>query len=272
MKLASFVLPKRPHKYAINAQYLGDERALAWSNLGFWQNTSDYKTACQQLADQLAQAVHLQSSDCLLDLGCGQGASLQHWLTHYQVQQVTGIELQLNQVEQIRQHLAPRVQIEHGSFLHLNALHFDQAFDVALCIDAAYHSHLQCFLESVQPVLKTNGRLGFHYLMLSDQWQQLSALQKQKYGYLLKLADVNLNHLSVQTHLQSLIEQQGFDQVEIVDITSSVLGGFADYIKQGKTEKNKDVAQLKIWATAKLCGYLYQQGLIRYVQVTARKK
>lgn len=73
-----------PHKYAIDASSLGDSEELAWTNLGFWKNTQTYREACRQLADHLAQAVNLNSKDHLLDLGCGQGASLLHWLQHYQ--------------------------------------------------------------------------------------------------------------------------------------------------------------------------------------------
>ena len=43
------------HKYAINAHILGDHNELAWSNLGYWEDTtSSYPEACQALADQLA--------------------------------------------------------------------------------------------------------------------------------------------------------------------------------------------------------------------------
>ncbi|MFW1931658.1 SAM-dependent methyltransferase, partial [Acinetobacter baumannii] len=72
-------LPK--HKYAIDAKMLGDNAECAWSNLGYWDEaTSSYPQACQQLAERLAQAVQLNQHDRVLDLGCGQGASLKYWL------------------------------------------------------------------------------------------------------------------------------------------------------------------------------------------------
>ena len=44
------------HKYAIDAQWLGDDSLLAWSNLGYWQaQQHNYPLACQSLADQIAQ-------------------------------------------------------------------------------------------------------------------------------------------------------------------------------------------------------------------------
>jgi trans-aconitate methyltransferase len=85
------------HKYAIDAKRLGDDSLLAWSNLGYWQNQyDDYPQACQSLADQIAASIQLKQSDRVLDLGCGQGASLLHWLRYYQIQQLSAVELQLN--------------------------------------------------------------------------------------------------------------------------------------------------------------------------------
>ncbi|MFV5645149.1 class I SAM-dependent methyltransferase, partial [Acinetobacter baumannii] len=134
-----------PHKYAIDASSLGDSEELAWTNLGFWKNTQTYREACRQLADQLAQAVNLNSKDHLLDLGCGQGASLLHWLQHYHPKSLSAVELQASCVNKIQKLIPEISQIFCGSFLNLKQFEFKQRFDVVLCIDAAYHSHLNSF-------------------------------------------------------------------------------------------------------------------------------
>lgn len=59
-------LPK--HKYAIDAKMLGDNAECAWTNLGYWdETTSSYPQACQQLAERLAQAVQLTPDEQLLN-------------------------------------------------------------------------------------------------------------------------------------------------------------------------------------------------------------
>ena len=69
----------------------------------------NYREACRQLADHhLAQAVNLNSKDHLLDLGCGQGASLLHWLQHYQPKSLSAVELQTQCVHKI-QKLIPEI-------------------------------------------------------------------------------------------------------------------------------------------------------------------
>lgn len=260
-----------PHKYAIDASSLGDDGELAWTNLGFWKNTQNYREACCQLADYLAQAVNLNSKDNLLDLGCGQGASLLHWLQHYQPKSLSAVDLQAKCVNKI-QRLIPEInQIYMGSFLNLKQFEFKQRFDVVLCIDAAYHSNLNSFLDSVTPVLNSKGRLGFHYLMKANSCQNMTVLQEQKYRYLLKAADVVWDNVPNEKTLRNALEQQGFVDIQIEDLSESVLLGFSQYI-QNQQDQNRGLANFKIQMTAKLCQQLYQAGYVRYIQITAIKK
>ncbi|KJH57033.1 SAM-dependent methyltransferase [Acinetobacter calcoaceticus] len=262
-----------PHKYAIDASSLGDNGELAWTNLGFWKNTQNYREACCQLADHLAQAVNLNSKDHLLDLGCGQGASLLHWLQHYQPKSLSAVDLQAQCVNKI-QRLIPEVsQIFCGSFLNLKQFEFKQSLDVVLCIDAAYHSSLNSFLNSVTPVLNSNARLGFHYLMKADSCQNMTVLQEQKYRYLLKAADVVWDNLPNEKTLRNALEQQGFVDIQIEDLSEQVLLGFSQYIhNQQEQNQSRGLANFKIQMTAKLCQQLYQAGYVRYIQITAIKK
>ncbi|MEO3356335.1 SAM-dependent methyltransferase [Acinetobacter haemolyticus] len=260
------------HKYAIDAKRLGDDATLAWSNLGYWQaQYDDYPLACQSLADQAADSIQLQQQDRVLDLGCGQGASVLHWLKRYHVEQLCAIELQPACIERIQKDL-PQVESYCQSFLNLNTLHFLNSFDAVICIDAAYHSHLNSFLNSVIPVLNSKGRVVFHYLMWSDAWQQCSYMQKQQYRLLLKGADVDWQHLMSEPQLAQTLERHGLSQVKIQDFSEAVLDGFARYIEMQPIEKKVlDFAQLKINMTAKLCRKLYRDGLVRYVQISAVK-
>ena len=134
-------LPK--HKYAIDAKQLGDHAILAWSNLGYWENSqSSYPEACQTLATHLADRLQLKSNDRVLDLGCGQGASLLLWQQHYHVQQLCAVELQAECVQRIQHTLNSKIHIIQTSFLNLNSKLFSAPFNVVFCLDAAYHSDL----------------------------------------------------------------------------------------------------------------------------------
>ena len=266
------------HKYAINAVALGDNAELPWTNLGYWNDaTSSYPQACCQLADHLAQAIQLKADDRLLDLGCGQGASLQHWLEHYQIQDLEAVELQNQCVLRIKEKLPQLTAIHHQSFLNLNSVSFSRKFDAVMCIDAAYHCNLNSFLASVTAVLNSKARIGFHCLMLSDDWQTASTIKKLQYQALLKSADVRLAYLYNQIGLEQLLQQHGYGQIVIEDLSEPVLYGFSDYIFQ-KIEAVTELEQqnagsrldiFKIQMTARLCKKLYKDGLVRYVQVSA---
>lgn len=260
------------HKYAIDATRLGDDALLAWSNLGYWQDQHhDYRLACQSLADQIAISAQLKKNDRVLDIGCGQGASLLHWMDHYSIEQLSAVELQPNCVKRIQTQL-PQIHSYCESFLNLKALKLLNSFDAVLCVDAAYHSDLNSFLSSVSPVLNSKGHLSFHYLMWSDTWRDCSKFKKQQYRYLLKSADVNWQNLMNEQQLMRTLSEQGFGEIEIQDFSEPVLKGFATYIENRTTGRKRfDLAQIKIEMTAKLCRKLYQDGLVRYIQISAVK-
>ena len=260
-------LPK--HKYAINAKLLGDSAECAWTNLGYWDEaTWSYPQACMQLADYLAQYVQLKTNDRVLDLGCGQGASLKYWLNHYQIDDLEAVELQQECVRQVQKNL-PQLAIHQHSFLNLNEIPFEKLFDVVLCIDAAYHSNLSLFLNSVVPILNSKGRLGFHTLMLSDT--VLNSKQKMKYKWLLKAADVDLKSLMTTTQINHALQRHGLEQIALEDLSTAVLAGFSQYIvTRAKTERG-GLDQIKIQMTAKLCQRLFEEGIVRYIQLSVVK-
>lgn len=264
-------LPK--HKYAINAKLLGDSAECAWTNLGYWDEaTSSYPQACTQLAEHLAQSVHLDMQDRVLDLGCGQGASLKYWLNHYRIDDLEAVELQEHCVHQIQKKLPQIKKIYQQSFLNLNSIPFSKWFDVVLCIDAAYHSDLNSFLKSVHTVLNSKGRIGFHYLMLSEKWQNLSKFEQEKYRLLLKSADVHLDHLHSQMEVERIMQQFQFENIQIEDLSKPVFLGFSNYISHQKfSSENANLLDIfKIKMTAKLCNKLHSDGLVRYIQITAQ--
>lgn len=280
--LQAFKKTSPQHKYAINAKMLGDDALLAWSNLGYWDDaTSSYPQACRQLADKLAHSVHLNSKDHLLDLGCGQGASLLHWKTHYQVQSIDAVELQPECIAEIQKNLPQINHIYCESFLNLKNIPFKAKFDVVLCIDAAYHSHLNSFLKSVNSVLNSKGRFAFHYLVFSPEYAALNSFQKFKYRILLKCADVNIDHLMDQNTIKETMQNFGFENIQIENLSEYVLKGFSEYFmnkldlknqKSSSRESGKGIDAFKIKMTAKLCQKLYQDGIVDYVQISATRK
>ena len=44
-----------------------------WLNLGYWKDAQTYPDACRAMVIKLGEAAELQSTDTVLDLGCGFG-------------------------------------------------------------------------------------------------------------------------------------------------------------------------------------------------------
>lgn len=304
--LSNFV--KQPinsrHPFAIASALLGDARPIAWSNLGFWQNTRCYITACEQLAQQVGLAAGLTPDDTLLDLGCGQGASLLYWHMAFGIKSISAIEIQPDCVQAIRQARLPALEaVYQGSFaqLPLPSPQLQQAFDAVLCVDAAYHAQPADFLAVAHRALRPQGRLAYTTLCKSKQWDQPSASYRQKLLQRFTLTLLNTayvpecNMLSI-SQLDTQLQQAGFTSIEISQIDQQVLQGFGDYMHNHQrppfsstnfsskpsnsknssatragTGLNQRLDWLKIVMTGQLCRFLARHQLIHYVLVSATR-
>ena len=121
----------------INHSILGDAHAQAWSNLGLWQTgQTDYRTAAQALALQLAEQMRLQAASSLLDVACGYGASLNVW-HEMGIREITGLEPQTACVQAWQ--TDHRFQCWHDSMQNISLLSQGQPFEAIIAIDAAYN-------------------------------------------------------------------------------------------------------------------------------------
>ena len=274
-------------KFAINSTLLGDPNTLAWSNLGFWHAKSsesdnhapiNYITACENLAHVVGDAAHLHNTDHVLDLGCGQGASLHYWHTTFGVQHITAFEIQSTCIANIQQAaLKPLDAIYQASFsqLPLPAAQLYHAFDAVLCVDAAYHASLNDFLAVNQAALTPQGRMAFTCLIRPANSKKSGFLLGQLKKYfnkpMFELTSVPQQHLYTEQDLIQLLSSFDFIDIQIKHLDQPVLAGFAQYIQQQPPAFSTGhmAAWLKITITAKLCRFLYQHQLLHYSVVSA---
>ena len=270
-------------QFAIASHLLGQAADdLNWSNLGYWCNTNDYITACQQLAEQVGLAAQLHADDRVLELACGQGASLTYWPQRFNIRQLYVLELQAALVQRIQQQSPAALQlIAQGRFDNLPlaaALEHEltrKKFDAVLCVDAAYHaSSLHDFASTARHCLHRGGRLAFTTLTLDNSWFKANYWQKKVHAQLLNAADVPIASLLTTIQLQQQLAELGFANIRVQHMDDEVLTGFASFVSQRAAhlslQEKLQPEWLKIAITARLCRYLRQHGLVHYSLVSAQ--
>lgn len=272
-------------QFAIASHLLGQNRdEPSWSNLGYWQDTDDYATACQQLAERVGLAADLQPNNQLLELACGQGASLHYWPARFEVQQVYALELQPVLVQRIQQNKPAQLKlIAQGSFDSLSlptALEqqlTQRRFDAVVCVDAAYHAaSFADFARVARHCLHQGGRLALSTLTRDAQWSAASYGERLLHQQLLKAAAVPMDSVLTGEQITQQLGSLGFVNIQVTQLDSEVLNGFAQFVQQRATQlslsQRLQPAWLKIAITARLCNFLKQQGLVHYSVVSAQLK
>lgn len=266
--------------FAIASDLLDDRGADGWSNLGCWPVDAPgigYREACRQLALRVGAAAGLTAGDAVIDLGCGRGASLALWSEAFGVRQVTGLERQPDCVAAIRAGALPPLPAIHvGRFdrLPLPAGLPLQAFDAALCVDAAYHADsLTAFAACAGATLKPGGRLAFTTLTLSAAGAALPGWPRRRLLALLALAGIPAASVRAAPLLTAELARTGFAAITVTTLDTEVLAGFAAWVAQRRSRldwrQRLTPGWRKISLTARLCHYLHASGLVHYSLIQA---
>ena len=116
--------------------------------------------------------------------------------------------------------------------------------------------------------MKPGGRVGFHLFCLNSKKPPAGWLRK-----LFELAEVVSREFRNEEDLIREAQEEGFEEVKVIDMTVQVLGGYASFVKRrsvqlGFREKLKP-AWWKIRATAWLGNKVMREGWLKYVMVRA---
>lgn len=270
--------PENGDRYAISTSLLAAQADLAWTNLGDWQSASDYVDACRQLARRHGDAIALTADDRLLDLACGQGASLLFWPEAFGTREMVAVDIQAACVMRIRERAPMSLQaIHHARFdrLPLPAGLASASCDAAICVDAAYHaSSLSAFAGFAAAAVRRGGRLAFSTLLQAPEQAALPAWRRGIANSLLAAAGIPAASLVSADALPALLASAGWQDIVITPLPQ-VLGGFADFVttraRQLTQSQRLTSGWLKIALTARLCSQLQDSGRLRYSLVSARR-
>ncbi|KAL1697328.1 S-adenosyl-L-methionine-dependent methyltransferase [Schizophyllum commune] len=221
-----------------------------WLNMGYWKDTSDFPTACEALALRMIQAARIRPNARVLDVGHGTGESLLLLLRHPAVPvpaHLVGItslpahaRRSAQRVERFLQTL-PETESPQSVTLHCadavrrpeHATHpFNSAdhlrFDTILALDCAYHFQTRfAFLQQALSNLAVGGRIALADIAFDDL--TLDTHRSKLIRAALRMMP-NDNVWTTTTYVKNM-EQMGYVDVTLEDITDDVFPGFVGFLK-----------------------------------------
>ena len=246
-----------------------------WGNLGYWENTQDYVTACEQLAKKVGDSAALNHESEIMDLGFGCGDQLIFWHQKYGVSSISGVNTSQSQVGLAQKKLR---QANINAFLH----HYDhtaiqnqpdRSFSHLVAVDSAYFFEgRDQWFKHAHRVLKPEGKLVMTDFVMPSQPTDL--VQEFIMRSLLWLCGIPRdNVISLDTYKQQLSEAS-FQSIETEDISDPVLTGFAEWLPKYK-QQYKGLQSLPIWqkyqTTGKILTWLRKHDLLRCYLITAQR-
>ena len=254
--LLLFLLPGRrcqPQKiYDILSTHNNLAENSLYLNLGYWKSASSYDTACEALAELLADHAQLQPGDRVLDVGCGFGDADHYWLHRFNLSAVTAVNLTRSQVTTARK----RFRDERLRFICGNALALPfnaGIFNQLLVLESAFHFEPRdVFFAEAARVLEPGGKLTIADVVYRYSPPGILANWVAKKGRALwQTPECNL--YGRETYADKL-KTAGFDNIKIYSIADYVFAPFKNFARRRvlDVEIRRRVHPLlrKIWASS----------------------
>lgn len=257
----------------------GDE---TWGNLGYWESAPNYSEACRALATRLGTAAALDEQSRVADMGFGCGDQLLHWLEHFGVSHVTGINLSESQTALAQSRLTESGHSESATAIAQGdvddtshwARWAESNINRVLALDCAYHfPDRAAFLDRAGELLKKDGRIALTDFVLADRYRQRS-LQGLALSPMLKASRIPAPNMVTLPRYEKQLGEAGFSNVEAEDISAWVMQGFAAWLRGFKLANPQRMPRrlwLKYEVTAAFLDWAYRKQVLRYVLISATR-
>ena len=189
---------------------------------GFYDSPEDDPAvAVERMIETVANAVSVDETDRVLDLGCGVGADTL-WLAKHRGAAVTGVNIHDRQLETARTRageagLTDRVSFYYDDFHDLETVE-DDSMDVVWGVEALCHSRDDgAIVDEAARVLGDGGRVVFADLF--RRHEELDPAAEERFEKLYDAWDVRYDPID---ELTSALTDSGFENVTVRDATEAV--------------------------------------------------
>ncbi|MEH6661492.1 MAG: class I SAM-dependent methyltransferase [Parasphingorhabdus sp.] len=253
----------------------------SWGNLGYWQRETEYSSACRALALLLGEHAGLDHQSVIFDAGFGCGDQLLLWLEHFRVARVRGVNLSRSQTAYARAKLEKSGFPSVATTIVQGDINDPEVWTSAsgenkpshvVALDCAYHfPDRLAFIALAHQHLAPAGRLVLTDFILSDQ-HRTGSFTHRLLRWMLKrshIAEANMVHRDLYL---SQLQEAGFGEVRIVDISEHVMPGFARFIRTFRGSGQPGWSGwLKYAVTGRFLQWAYRRSILRYCLISATK-
>jgi cyclopropane fatty-acyl-phospholipid synthase-like methyltransferase len=217
----------RLKNYYESSNYLYDK--LLWGTKHFGYHPKDMKVKEKEaqllMQDLIGERLQLSESMRVLDAGCGQGGVAAYLAAKYgcHIEGVTILPFEIEKAKCLSGGSDVRSLIEFSLMDYSDLKFSDSFFDAVYTIESLVHSpDVGGTLREFARVLKGGGRLVlFEYTMAEDD--EFSDSQMTVLGEIMRSSAMDSLVEFRHNRFQEKIEEAGFRQVEMDDITENVL-------------------------------------------------
>jgi len=235
-------------------------------------SAADYREAAERLCRRVCEAAEIESSQRLIDVGCGFGGTIASLNERYDDLEMTGVNIDPRQLQRASEEVIPR-GANQIKWVEADAadLPLEEACcDRVLAVECIFHFDRGRFLTEAARVLRDGGRLTISDFVPDQRTAEFMSGANFAAADAIRWTYGNVDMSCSSAQYRQLAEDCGMRFVSEQDITEQTLPTY-EFLKEGAQQwQDEEHAELFLQATRWLEKASRKQ-MIRYLIISFEK-